>query len=306
MSFRWAGLNRTCQIFLPSIVKQSNFIRSYTTSNNIIYLLFINLFNKSILPPKATETVVTRLLTEPKRIKLRERLQGDIRFRITKEEYHQLAKESGFQDEKEADEFLATLDKAAVVNYFPQANNFVFLQPDRMTKYLLDILDPETAETQQLVNNLRQELQIKKKSAEELNVIKKKIDEKAEKSVSRILWVSAGGLIIHAVAVARLTWWELSWDIMEPITYLITFYTSVCVFIYFCVTKREYNYSSLADEMIEKRKLKLYKKLNFDIAGYNDITSRVANINVILQDYEPWDVPPYSSKLRIEELTSKE
>jgi len=27
--------------------------------------------------------------------------------------------------------------------------------------------------------------------------------------------------------VARLTWWELSWDIMEPVTYMLTFTTAI-------------------------------------------------------------------------------
>ena len=38
--------------------------------------------------------------------------------------------------------------------------------------------------------------------------------------------------------LARLTWWEYSWDIMEPITYFVTYGTSVAMFAYYCVTKQ--------------------------------------------------------------------
>lgn len=31
----------------------------------------------------------------------------------------------------------------------------------------------------------------------------------------------------QAGLVARLTWWELSWDIMEPVTYMLTFTTGI-------------------------------------------------------------------------------
>ncbi len=49
--------------------------------------------------------------------------------------------------------------------------------------------------------------------------------------VSSILQSTLKHIRTHSYAqgafVARLTWWELSWDIMEPVTYMITFGTCV-------------------------------------------------------------------------------
>ena len=39
-------------------------------------------------------------------------------------------------------------------------------------------------------------------------------------------------------ALARLTWWEYSWDIMEPITYFVTYGTSIAAFAYYVLTKQ--------------------------------------------------------------------
>lgn len=38
--------------------------------------------------------------------------------------------------------------------------------------------------------------------------------------------------------LARLTWWEYSWDIMEPVTYFVTYGTTMAMYAYYCVTKR--------------------------------------------------------------------
>ena len=37
--------------------------------------------------------------------------------------------------------------------------------------------------------------------------------------------------------LARLTWWEYSWDIMEPVTYFVTYGTSLIMYAYFVLTR---------------------------------------------------------------------
>lgn len=38
--------------------------------------------------------------------------------------------------------------------------------------------------------------------------------------------------------LARLTWWEYSWDIVEPITYFVTYGTALIMYGYFVLTKQ--------------------------------------------------------------------
>ena len=38
--------------------------------------------------------------------------------------------------------------------------------------------------------------------------------------------------------LARLTWWEYSWDIMEPVTYFVTYGTTMAMFAYYVCTKQ--------------------------------------------------------------------
>ena len=36
----------------------------------------------------------------------------------------------------------------------------------------------------------------------------------------------------------RLTWWEYSWDIMEPVTYFVTYGTAMAAYAYYVLTKQ--------------------------------------------------------------------
>ena len=65
-------------------------------------------------------------------------------------------------------------------------------------------------------------------------------DALEKSSLSRSNMWMWGGLAFMSVQLgflARLTWWEYSWDIMEPVTYFVTYSTSLVMFAYFMITK---------------------------------------------------------------------
>ena len=64
----------------------------------------------------------------------------------------------------------------------------------------------------------------------------------AERRTTTFTWVGLALMGVQFGALARLTWWEYSWDIMEPITYFVTYGTSIACFAYYVLTKqvREY------------------------------------------------------------------
>ena len=77
-----------------------------------------------------------------------------------------------------------------------------------------------------------------KSEIEPLENAKKELSEKANKRTSFMIW---GGMAFMAVQfgfLARLTWWEYSWDIMEPVTYFVTYGTSMAMYAYFVLTKQ--------------------------------------------------------------------
>lgn len=68
--------------------------------------------------------------------------------------------------------------------------------------------------------------------------VKAQLVRRAELSSSQALWAGMALLSVQGGALAWLTWWVYSWDVMEPVTYFITYSTSMGVFAYYVLTKQ--------------------------------------------------------------------
>lgn len=68
--------------------------------------------------------------------------------------------------------------------------------------------------------------------------VKAQLSHTAESHSSRALWVGLALLSVQGGALAWLTWWVYSWDVMEPVTYFITYATSMGAFAYYVLTKQ--------------------------------------------------------------------
>lgn len=66
------------------------------------------------------------------------------------------------------------------------------------------------------------------------------LEKKAGYRTSILTWVGLSMMAVQFGILARLTWWEYSWDIMEPVTYFVTYGTAMATYAYFALTKQVY------------------------------------------------------------------
>ena len=76
---------------------------------------------------------------------------------------------------------------------------------------------------QELVKEL-EELQ---KELEPLENQRQEIIRHASDRTNLLTWAGLGLMACQFGILARLTWWEYSWDIMEPVTYFVTYGTAI-------------------------------------------------------------------------------
>lgn len=68
--------------------------------------------------------------------------------------------------------------------------------------------------------------------------MKAQLSRSADFHSSRVVWTGMALLSVQGGALAWLTWWVYSWDVMEPVTYFITYATSIGAFAYYVLTKQ--------------------------------------------------------------------
>ena len=227
----------------------------------------------------STQNAQTKIdFSDSKFERFRKELKNDLRYRISVRDYLNLAENNAI-NEDEAIGFLDKLKTDMLALTFKDAPNYIFIKPSELTNYMIDILDPEEKASKQAIlfkQKQLEKLQSEKKMLDDKRAL---LDDKAESSTTRVMWLCVGGMVAQASIVGRLTWWELSWDIMEPVTYLLTYSTSIFALVYFGLTRNEYSYGSFRDRIVHKKKLKFYARNNFDLNYYQKLLKQIEQLN---------------------------
>ncbi|XP_035230724.1 calcium uniporter protein, mitochondrial-like, partial [Stegodyphus dumicola] len=136
-------------------------------------------------------------------------------------------------------------------------------------------IDQHQLDTQ---NRLLGELE---KLKEELEPLEKKREElltRAQRRSNTLSWLGLALMGAQFGVLARLTWWEYSWDIMEPVTYFITYGTTIAMYAYFVLTRQEYILPDVFDRQTLFGFHKQAQKMGLDVKRYNKLKDNVAQI----------------------------
>ena len=117
-----------------------------------------------------------------------------------------------------------------------------------------------------------------KKARAELSVLqarKDELDRMAYLPIRRWFHVGWVALVFQLLFYMRLTFVELSWDIMEPAAYFTTNAISLALFGYFVLTMTRPKLSDMQSSIVMSRKEILYRRAEFPLERYEVLLRRV-------------------------------
>ncbi|XP_074288102.1 calcium uniporter protein 5, mitochondrial-like [Silene latifolia] len=179
----------------------------------------------------------------------------------------------------EAVEYAKVLDEAGVVLLF---RDKVYLHPEKVVELV----------TSSVPLALTPEDDPRREELKRLQERKEEIDRQAHKQVRLILWSGLGVTITQVGLFFRLTFWEFSWDVMEPIAFFTTASGLVIGYAYFMITSKDPSYQDLMKTLFLSRQRKLFKKYDFDLNRFKELTDKCKspfdkkhiNASLVLED----------------------
>ncbi|CAA7268797.1 unnamed protein product [Cyclocybe aegerita] len=156
-----------------------------------------------------------------------------------------------------------------------------------ITETLLTVTVPTFADRTRF---LRRRLNFVIGKLKDMEGLKQKCDQEARQGARKMALGGFGMLIVYWGAVARLTFWDYGWDVMEPITYLSGLSTVILGYLWFLYQGREVSYTSVLARSISARREVLYKAKGFNIDHWMELIAEKralrAEIGRIARDYE--------------------
>jgi len=193
-------------------------------------------------------------------------IEQETREKISTTDFLGACKKHGISEEQGRD-ILTKLHEGGSVLHLtrsPELSSQVFLKPEVVTSAVMELLDPQDENRAVHAERLKQKLAALREKIRGMESVRDDLMATAERRADRLINLGLTYVIAQGAIVARLTWWELSWDIMEPITYMLTFTTGGIGLLYFTRVKQEYTYESLRDNMVKRRFDKLVEASEYD------------------------------------------
>lgn len=171
---------------------------------------------------------------------------------ISRKELLQICMDSTGEDD--AKEVVKSLDESGEILI---VGDRVYLRPEQVASALESVVPL-------LDDRRREELQ-------EMEKQKAEIDLEARKLVHRELRCGFGFLSLQTAALMRFTFWDLSWDVMEPICFYLTSIYFLAGYTFFLRTSTDPTFEGFFQARFKTRQKRLMKKRNFDMARYIEL-----------------------------------
>ncbi|KAG5614760.1 hypothetical protein H5410_014584 [Solanum commersonii] len=191
----------------------------------------MRLINGTLLLPRApprSESVedARKILRLTQLETLKSRIRKIEKSWILFAEFIEICKETCL-DNDQGMEFAKKLDHSGDVIVL---GNVVFLRPNQVVQAMQELMP---------MHNPNDHEKERMKELEEMEDEKTSIDKKAELLVRKEVWFGLGCLVIQTTAFMRFTFWDLTWDVMEPICFYLTSAYFMATYFFFLKTSKE-------------------------------------------------------------------
>ncbi|XP_038905202.1 calcium uniporter protein 4, mitochondrial-like [Benincasa hispida] len=190
--------------------------------------------------------------------KIKAKLRDIPKPSISYSDFTRICVEDCGNNEEQGAEFAKLLDESGSVIVL---GNIVFLRPDQVAKSMETMISGAIATP----NDPRL------KELEEMEKQKAIIDKKAKAQVQAELICGLGLILGQTLGFMRLTFWELSWDVMEPICFFVTSLHFALGYGFFLSTSTEPTFEGFFRRRFRAKQKKLMASHNFDINIYNEL-----------------------------------
>ncbi|KAF0928871.1 hypothetical protein E2562_010729 [Oryza meyeriana var. granulata] len=140
----------------------------------------------------------------------------------------------------------------------------VFLRPEMVVKAIEKAIPIPRAQPIAEDSPAREELKA-------MEAQKVDIDRTAVLQVRRELWLGLAYLVIQTAGFMRLTFWELSWDVMEPICFYVTSMYFMAGYAFFLRTKKEPSFEGFFESRFTAKQKRLMHARDFDLRRYDEL-----------------------------------
>ncbi|XP_060886619.1 calcium uniporter regulatory subunit MCUb, mitochondrial-like [Labrus mixtus] len=123
---------------------------------------------------------------------------------------------------------------------------------------------------------LRQQLQ-------PLENVRVKLAREAETKASVLGWAGLAYLSLQGGFLGYLTWYVFAWDVMEPVTYFITYTTSMMFFGYYMMTKQDFILPQVRDRQFLNFFHRSASQQKFNVQKYNKLKEELAEVEINLR-----------------------
>ena len=188
---------------------------------------------------------------------------------LTRAAFDALLAEHGYADAaSRADATRAFRDAGAVV----VLGDLVYLDGAQVTKDILRALPAVPGAVYGLDPETLAELE------SEMAAIQVDVDAAAARAARRSNAIVFGGLVLLCAQLAtfvRLTYVELSWDVMEPISYFVGVFNAILLYVYFMVNQRDFSFDDWSTRMRAHFRRRNIERARVDAARYAALARRL-------------------------------